>query len=200
MMLTGTELHSPFSQSQGTGREGSPRFLSEDVQEDATLGRFGPLTGNITTFVQDTLGPVLSTTRGAGSRPIESSRLIQRPTPSAAAASLWALQAWEGRVVLVDGGQFTAILKDAGEPSRADEEVTIELAAVDPSDRSLVVEGATFFWSVFQEVRQGTRRVVSDLRFRRLPIWTANEIDDLKRRAAERAKRFGIKRDAPSID
>jgi hypothetical protein len=126
--------------------------------------------------------------------------LIQWPTPSKAAASLWALQAWDGRVVLVNAGQFTAILKDVNDPSRADEEVTIELAAVDPSDRSLVVEGANFFWSVFQEVRQGTRRVVSDLRFRRLPVWTTNEIDDLKRRAAERAKRFGIKRDAPDIE
>jgi hypothetical protein len=116
--------------------------------------------------------------------------LIRRPRPSPQAARQWPLQTWLGSVEEIGQTDFVAIVKDRTDRSRADERVTIGIDEVDPEDVPLFSVGATFYWYILEEIRNGTRRIVYDLRFRRLSVWSREELDEVKQRAALRAKRF----------
>jgi hypothetical protein len=102
------------------------------------------------------------------------------------------VQTFLGEVIEVTANEFVAILKDQTDPRRPDERVEVSIDEVDEEDQSLLAPGAVFYWLILDEVRRGTRLTVTDLRFRRLPIWSKNELADVHRRGAERAERFGI--------
>lgn len=86
-------------------------------------------------------------------------------------------QAWEGTVTLVTQSTFHADLRPLNGSGVCEETAEIELDEVDPDDMQLVLPGAVFYWYIgYRTDERGTRRLVMELRFRRLPVWTSSEI------------------------
>jgi hypothetical protein len=82
------------------------------------------------------------------------------------------LQKWEGRVDDIDIDGFTATLADLTNRG-PDEQASFPLSEVSRHDRSLVVPGAVFYWSVgYRDAVSGQRTHESVLRVRRLPRWS----------------------------
>lgn len=80
------------------------------------------------------------------------------------------LQRWTGVVELVETDRFFAVLRDETDARNPLEEAELEFAEVSRSDRSLVVEGATFYWFIgYRDTVGGQRERISTLRFARLP-------------------------------
>jgi hypothetical protein len=99
---------------------------------------------------------------------------------------------WEGTVLSVSDKEFTAVMRDLTDSSLPDEEVTLLVDEVPEADRSLLIPGGVFYWSLGYKVSlSGSRERVSALRFRRLPVWTARDIAAVRRQAETLAKLFG---------
>lgn len=97
------------------------------------------------------------------------------------------LQRWIGRVVSVHSDRFVAITTDATNPRNPAEEVEFDLAEVSEGDRSLVAEGAVFYWSIgYRDSLGGQRERTSSLRFVRSPRLSEAAVD----RAFEQADRM----------
>ncbi len=108
--------------------------------------------------------------------------LISRsPTPEGPPFKL--LQQWEGVVSTnPSGDEFVAVLRDRTKPDMPEEQGTVSLDHVSESDRSLVVPGGVFYWSIgYEDTPSGTRRTVSMIRFRRLPAWTRGDMRRIDR-------------------
>jgi hypothetical protein len=95
------------------------------------------------------------------------------------------LQKWEGYVIEVSNNSFAARLVDltnAGE----EEEATFSLRRVSADDRLLVRPGAVFYWNIGEHTdtagRQGT---LSQLRFRRLPAVSDDDMTKARREGKE---------------
>ena len=99
------------------------------------------------------------------------------------------LQQWEGIVAeQPTADDFVATLRDLTAPSRPEERATFPLDQVPLADRGLVVAGAVFYWAIaYEDLPTGTRRTVSELRFRRLPAWSKNDMRRVKK-GVERLK------------
>jgi len=107
------------------------------------------------------------------------------------------LQQWEGRVSNISDAEFTAVLRDLTDPSKPDEEATFSLEEIPEQDKGLVVTGAIFYWVIgYRMSASGQKTRSSDLRFRRLPVWTRAEIKRLAKRAEEFGEVLGIGRSA----
>lgn len=91
-------------------------------------------------------------------------------------------QSWEGVVLDADEEGFNARLVDvSGSP---DLETRFEFAEISPDDLALVEEGAIFYWNLgYKDSPSGQRERYSMLRFRRLPGWTARQLDAAERQA-----------------
>lgn len=83
---------------------------------------------------------------------------------------------WEGYVTEIYEDSFSARITDLSE-QYPDEEVEIELRAVSEDDLHLVRTGAVFNWHIGYETEHGTRKRVSIIRFRRLPVWTESDFE-----------------------
>jgi hypothetical protein len=112
----------------------------------------------------------------------------EKPSPSKEA--FLALQRWEGVVTECRNDTFIARLTDLTAEGPA-EEVELSISDVSPEDLSLVELGAVFYWSIgYRDDASGSRLRASTLRFRRLPVWSEQELDAATERAAEIAKVF----------
>lgn len=102
-----------------------------------------------------------------------------------------ALQRWEGMVTTIKEDTFVARLKDLS-TDIAEEEVEMTMRDVSDDDKDLVQIGAIFYWSIGYETT-ATRQVkrTSIIKFRRLPAWSAHELNTIKKRAAEAAMAIG---------
>lgn len=99
-----------------------------------------------------------------------------------------ALQTWEGVVTSVSDDSFKAQLRDKTSPGTAPEVVELDLEDVARSDRDLAVDGAIFYWTIGYIDSAGGQRIRSSaLRFRRLPAWSAGELEEARKRAHETA-------------
>ncbi len=97
-----------------------------------------------------------------------------------------ALQKWEGTVLEVGKKSFTARLVDIRNDDEPDEEGEILLEEVSPADMALVAPGAVFYWTIgYMTAGSGQKRRVSQIRFRRLPVWTERDIEATRRRASD---------------
>ncbi|MHB8381884.1 MAG: hypothetical protein ACYDBH_24065 [Acidobacteriaceae bacterium] len=111
-------------------------------------------------------------------------RLVSRP-----------LQQWEGVVVAITADHFDAVLKDLTSMKRPHERAAFSNDEVEPDDAYLIAEGAVFYWFIGYELSKfGQRKLISKLRFRRLPAWTKGEISAVGRMADEMEKILGIQR------
>lgn len=88
------------------------------------------------------------------------------------------LQEWEGYVTEVAEMEFSANLVDKTRGHNTeDEEATFAIEDVSDSDLELVRPGAIFRWSIgYLREREGTKRRISQLVFRRLPAWSSNDV------------------------
>lgn len=100
------------------------------------------------------------------------------------------LQKWEGAVLEVQDEFFRARLFDLSNPG-VEEEAEFDLEEISPEDRPFIESGAIFYWSIgYQDSRSGRLRT-SDIRFRRLPAWTQEDIDAAARAADETSELIG---------
>lgn len=96
--------------------------------------------------------------------------------------SFEALQRWEGYVVEV--GLDCCIVRLVDMDNRMkDAEVELLLDEVDPGDHDLVVAGAVFYWHIGYLERKSGRISASNIRFRRMPAWSRNELKEARTRA-----------------
>lgn len=93
------------------------------------------------------------------------------------------LQQFECTVLEVAEREFSATLKDVTDRTRADEVATFDVAEVSEGDLGLLREGAIFYWSIGYAIEYGQKRREYQIRFRRLPAWTAAEVALVKERA-----------------
>ncbi len=107
------------------------------------------------------------------------------------------LQMWEGRVIFVDNEkhEFSAIITDKTYPENAEEQVVLSIEEISQDDRSLLREGAVFYWSIGYADYPGRPRTrESRIRFRRLPHWSSKELNRAKKIGARLAELFSTDR------
>lgn len=93
------------------------------------------------------------------------------------------LQKWEGVVLEVREDFFLARLVDLTQQS-PDEEAEFPIEEVSQEDLDLLQPGAVFYWNIgYLDKRSGQRTRASVIRFRRLPVWTQEEIESATREA-----------------
>jgi len=86
-----------------------------------------------------------------------------------------AIQKWEGKVISLSGDTFRATLSPiVGD--KLEQEAEIYVQDVTPDERSFIEPGAIFYWSIGYLERPSGRVRESIIRFRRLPMWTDNEV------------------------
>lgn len=102
--------------------------------------------------------------------------LVIAPPQGPPQARFLALAQWEGTVTEVTPDSFIGRVCSLDRPG-VEEEAEFDLAEVSDDDRGLVVAGGVFYWSIGYRVEpQGQRSRCSVLRFRRLPAWSARDI------------------------
>jgi hypothetical protein len=94
------------------------------------------------------------------------------------------IQLWEGKVIDVDQdlGVMRVLLdaKMGKVPSHTGE---IELQWVSDQDMDLVRPGAIFYLTLYKRTKRGSIENAQELRFRRLPSWTRQQIAQVERDA-----------------
>lgn len=95
------------------------------------------------------------------------------------------LQKWEGYVLSVAEDTFWARLIDLNTHG-VEEEAEFLLEDVPAADRELIDVGAVFYWAIgYEDKVDGQRMRCSTIRFRRLPVWSRDELETAKRKAEE---------------
>jgi hypothetical protein len=94
------------------------------------------------------------------------------------------LEQWEGTVLSIGPGDFTARLRSINSPDEPEEQASFELEIVPDADRDLFKIGAVFYWSVgYQKKPNGQKSLMSEIRFRRLAAWTSSDAERARRTA-----------------
>ncbi|OHX35092.1 hypothetical protein BJL95_00640 [Methylomonas sp. LWB] len=100
-------------------------------------------------------------------------------------------QRWRGVIVSSNEEELTVQLEDLTNSENPNELVVLSRDEVDAKDQPLIEPGALFDW--YMGYRQGqkySRERFSTIRFRRLPPWTAAEIQNAEKLAEEYADFF----------
>jgi hypothetical protein len=88
---------------------------------------------------------------------------------------------WIGTVQRIVPGGFIAVLENQDEPLGPSELAEFDNDSVTEGDQALLATGAVFYFSVgYRTDAKGTRTSFSEVRFRRLPVWTPAEIRSLR--------------------
>lgn len=104
-------------------------------------------------------------------------------TPVGADASV--IQLWEGRVLGVDSqNEVMSVLLCARIGQVPDHTGEIDLQWVSDQDRDLVQPGAVFYLTLFKRLRRGSVENAQELRFRRRPAWSRQQIQRIQADAA----------------
>ena len=122
------------------------------------------------------------------------SRIVDLPPRRMPATTLHALQEWEGHVVELSDGEFTARLTDvtAG-ASYEQEEAVIPLAEIADGDAARMREGSIFRWVIgYERSAAGTKKRVSQIVFRDLPAVTETDLRAGEAWARETIRSFGL--------
>lgn len=121
----------------------------------------------------------------------EDHKLARLAGPRLPQAEFQVLQQWEGEVTAISRDRFTAIIRDRTNRSQPDEEVELPVEEVSPDDRALLELGAVFYWNIGRErTAYGQVKRVSEIRFRRLPMWTKQDLRAIESEAKELRKLF----------
>ncbi len=171
----------------GTEYEAVPRDSTPAEFIIATSRR--PATAPDPTEQDEVMLTLPSAEREEEDREADAPQLVVRPAPRPAAwrsvsRTFELLQQWEGTVLTVEDGEFTARLADLTVLNNPLEEATFSVRDVSPCDRPLLESGAVFYWSIGYEITEyGMHRRVSTIRFRRLPAWTRHDVESARREA-----------------
>ena len=93
------------------------------------------------------------------------------------------LQEWEGIVDEVCEDVFWARLIDLTNRNRPDESMELPLDMVSETDRPLVLPGSIFYLNIgYHTTLAGQRSRVTEIRFRRTPRWSRNQLESMKTR------------------
>jgi hypothetical protein len=96
------------------------------------------------------------------------------------------LQEWEGFVNEIGVDCFTGLLVDlTAKKTRAEEQMEFPISDLSEDDRSLLREGAIFRWSIGYQTQHGTKKRVSQVVFRRLPVWTRSDFEESNQKVKE---------------
>ena len=85
-------------------------------------------------------------------------------------------------------GRFMAIISDVTSPGNPRQEVELDVQDVSPADRTLVLEGAIFYWAIAYRDRSGGQRErISTVRFARQPKLDQVDVEEILNQADEMA-------------
>ena len=95
------------------------------------------------------------------------------------------LKQLEGQVVLVNQEQKEVSIRfhEIGGDNQIVEEAVFEMEEIPPSDYDLLEEGAIVYWNIGYLDQSGGRQRISELRFRRMPIWSKRDIERVEKKA-----------------
>ncbi|MCU0693015.1 MAG: hypothetical protein MUF54_16590 [Polyangiaceae bacterium] len=117
---------------------------------------------------------------------IDAANVWVLPRKTQRAVRFQLLQQWEGTVAEVDGDGFIAHLRDKRDPDASLERATITLDELADHDLPLVEPGAIFDWTIgYLTQPHGQKTTESTIVFRRMPRWSARDLQRVKRDAAE---------------
>lgn len=111
------------------------------------------------------------------------------PEPSAK-TSFYTVQAWEGVVESFEDSDIHVRIIDKTDRSRPESFATISKDEIDQEDLELVKPGAIFYWMVGYETKASGKKRSSFIRFRRSPVWTKTNIQDVEKKANELLNRL----------
>lgn len=87
---------------------------------------------------------------------------------------------WIGVVTAVSDQTFHADITDQDDATAVRETAELTRAALSQDDYALLAIGAVFYWTVgYAKNASGTCRTFSEIRFRRLPVWTPADLRKL---------------------
>jgi len=90
------------------------------------------------------------------------------------------IQLWEGRVLEVDiQNELMQVLLTAKIGQIPEHTAEIELQWVSEQDRDLVAPGAVFYLTLYKQTRRGSIKNSQELRFRRRPAWTKQQVQKI---------------------
>ena len=104
----------------------------------------------------------------------------------------------EGQVISIDFENHDVLIKfhEIGSKDDVVEEVVFDFAEISESDMDLLKEGAIVYWNIgYLEEISGTRSRISELKFRRMPAWSKNDVVKVNKKAAEFKKFFNNSND-----
>lgn len=108
-----------------------------------------------------------------------------RAVETSVGADAAVIQLWEGRVLSVDAQhEVMSVLLCAKIGQVPDHTGEIDLQWVSDQDRDLVQPGAVFYLTLFKQLRRGSVQNAQELRFRRRPAWSRQQIQRIKADAA----------------
>jgi len=104
-----------------------------------------------------------------------------------------AFQKWQCRVTEITKESFSAIVTNLTDEHKEDEVVEFSLADVSDSDKELLNIGAIFYWSIGYLIKIGGTKIKSQIiKFKRLPKWSQEEIDQAYEEAGKLRRELGI--------
>jgi hypothetical protein len=124
--------------------------------------------------------------------PLERARLYQHSQPS----RLEVLNAWEGAVTAVDhqARTFTARLYDLTYDTADISEADFDINDVSANDIELLRVGGVFRWMIgYRKHSFGQHDRISTIKFRRLPAWSADDIEAAKAEGERLAGKIRLK-------
>ena len=94
------------------------------------------------------------------------------------------IQMWEGKVLGIDRAKSVMeVLLEAKFGNIPPHTGDIELQWVSPQDLELASIGAIFYLTLFKRTKRGSIENAQELRFRRLPTWSRDQLAQVKRDA-----------------
>lgn len=109
-------------------------------------------------------------------------------TPSA--HRLRVLRSWEGIVLDAHASDETFLARVSDVTSHELSEAEIFLDEVSDEDRTLLQDGAVFYWTIGYRIGPDGRERVSRIKFRRLPAWSRVELNSAEQEASELAEQL----------
>lgn len=119
---------------------------------------------------------------------------LPEPVFSASDTSFVALQEWEGYVIAINDDDFEARLLDlTARAKREEEEATIPYSEISEKERNEMRLGSIFRWTIgYESTSSGTRRRISQIVFRDLPVVTQRDADEAWEWALETRRLLGL--------
>lgn len=175
---------------------GDCRFLDETTIWPSTKIEFENVAKTTVNSNSQNIGDVLQDTGSGQARKNVVSPLIRLHGPTLEFRKTKVLQQWEGVVLELLTDSLRADLSDLTNPSRPREIVEIPTADFPDADLPSLIPGCVFYWIMGYIIEAGQKSRVSELRVRRNPRWSHNEIETLKSEGETLYQQFATARSA----